>query len=386
MDNPTLIIVSLKYSPVHNALCRGLGEPLRALGVRIKYLLPSSSAWTVPTFQLENVVFLGNSQNVQTVLWDSLAIATFRRRRVSQLFRKLQPTLIVFQSSHPANAVVASLARTTAPGVKIWQLLHEPHVHDKGKHGWKRVLLIAGQEWGTRRLLPHLDGVLVPSEQALIQMRHAYPDFPGRVLKVPLLFEDRRTGDNPARKFFSFIGHAVPAKGIDAFFEMVQTAADLGKDWAFQIATSTDVAPYLRGLSGSARSRLRVVSKARLRDDEIDDAIRQSWAVLAPYRWVTQSGVLPVAFMHGTPVISTAIGAMPESVIPGQTGYLVNPGCRFSEWEEKFHLIQINFPTLSAHCREFFQDHFDARRGPEFLRPMLDSILESATTKESMSS
>jgi glycosyltransferase involved in cell wall biosynthesis len=253
-------------------------------------------------------------------------------------------------------------------------LLHEPYVHDKLKHGRMRSLLIAAHELAVRATLPLLDGVLVPSDEALLQMKAAYPDYPGTVLKVPLLFEDRSKAEASVRRYFSFIGHAVLVKGIDTFFEIVEVSASREAKWMFQIATSTDISVYLSRLSKNARACLHIVNKPRLPDSEIDEAIRTSWAVVAPHRRITQSGVVPVAFMHGTPVISTRVGGMPEWVIPGKTGYLISQEASFDEWQEAFRKVQTNFSDLSLNCRQFFLDHFDARLGPGFLRPMLESV------------
>lgn len=374
MNGPVVLIACLKYSPVHNALCRALGEPLRPLGLEVKYLLTQSLAWTVPPSQLNDVTWLGTSRNAPEVVWDTLATSTWLRSRLTRPFQELRPSLLLFEASHPTNSLVAALARSSVPGIKVWFLLHEPYVREKNKHGHLRSLLIVGQEWGTRRLLPQLDGVLVPSDEAVRQMKVAYPGFRGVVLKVPLLFEDRCAERDVQRRYFSFIGHAVPAKGIDTFFELVRLSAESGRDWSFQIATSTDISAHLAVLSDAAHSQLRVINKPQLKDEEIDQAVRESWAVLAPYRRVTQSGVVPIAFMHGTPVISTCAGGMPECVVEGETGYLVDVEAKFSDWEAKFHQVKSNLPRLSTRCRDYFANHFDARRGPEFLRPMLDSI------------
>ena len=370
-----MLIVSLKYSPVHNAHCRALGEPLRTQGFHVQYLLAQSLAWTAPQSQLPYTIFWGDSSSPRGVLIDTLAALSFGRRTLAEALRQVRPDLLLFESSHPANASLAALTRRVLPQTQIWLLLHEPYVREKAKHGRVRQLLIAAQEWGTRRLLPYLDGVLVPSLEAQRQMREAYPGFKGGVLRVPLLFEDRSLPEPAERRYFSFIGNAVPAKGIDRFFEFVQTAADQNAPWQFQVATSTNIVPSLNHLSPNARSRLKVVSKPRLPDAEIDQAIRESWAVLAPYRRVTQSGVLPVAFMHGTPIISTREGGMPEFVIPGETGFLVEVDDPFWVWEEQFGQVLADFERLSANCRQSFLAHFDARRGPEFLRPTLNSAL-----------
>jgi glycosyltransferase involved in cell wall biosynthesis len=352
VDPKRVLVVSLKYSPVHGAHCLALGEPLREMGYDVRYLLSNALGWTLPDEAKPFVRFTGSSRNVQEVIWDSIADRAWRRADTLEFLRDVQPAAVVFESSHPSNEVIAVLARRACPGTSLWMLVHEPHVADKGKHGLPRSLIIAGHEWTLQRLTRCLDGVLLASEEAVQQFRAAYPDFGGTVLRVPLLFADRASSVPGERHYFSFIGHAVPAKGIDVFFQMVETSASLGRQWQFQIATSTSISRHLRGLSPAARRTLRAVSRPRLSDGEIDEAIRGSWAVLAPYRRVTQSGVLPVAFMHGTPVISTRAGGMPEFVVPGETGYLVEQDARFDDWE--------------------------ARLGPSYLRPMLDAISPSS--------
>ncbi len=45
-------------------------------------------------------------------------------------------------------------------------------------------------------------------------------------------------------------------------------------------------------------------------------------AVVLPYRNATQSGVVQLAYGYGLPVIVTPVGALPEMVRPGQTGWI----------------------------------------------------------------
>jgi glycosyltransferase involved in cell wall biosynthesis len=373
-NRSSVLIASFKYSPVHSVLCLALGEPLRPLGFRVSYLLPYSLRWAIPDVYFKDMTFFGLSRNAKEVLWDTLAASSWQRSNLHRLLQQVRPSILLFESSHPANEVFATLARKMIPEIRIWMLIHEPYVREKSKHGWFRSLFITAQEWGVKRLVSYLDGVIVCSEEALRQTKVALPDFPGLVLKMPLLFEDRSVRETNERHSFSFIGHAVPAKGVDTFFRMIQSSADLGKEWEFQIASSTDVSHFLRALSENARAHLKVINHPHLSDEEIDQALRESWAVLAPYRRVTQSAVVPTAFMHGTPVISTPLGGMPESVIDGETGYLVDAEADFAAWEERFHQVQVNFARLSANCRQFFLDHFDANLGPRYLRPMLKSI------------
>jgi len=52
---------------------------------------------------------------------------------------------------------------------------------------------------------------------------------------------------------------------------------------------------------------------------------RQASVVVLPYIEATQSGVIPLAYTFGKPVIATTVGSLPEMVEHGRTGYLVPP-------------------------------------------------------------
>lgn len=47
--------------------------------------------------------------------------------------------------------------------------------------------------------------------------------------------------------------------------------------------------------------------------------------VVLPYIEATQSGVVPVAYNYGKPVVATSVGALPDCVIDEVTGLLVPP-------------------------------------------------------------
>lgn len=60
-------------------------------------------------------------------------------------------------------------------------------------------------------------------------------------------------------------------------------------------------------------------------DEKRAELFRRASVVVLPYIEATQSGVIPVAYSFGKPVVATTVGGLPAQVDDGKTGYLVPP-------------------------------------------------------------
>ena len=67
-------------------------------------------------------------------------------------------------------------------------------------------------------------------------------------------------------------------------------------------------------------------------DDDIQALLSGHHLVVAPYRSATQSGIAPLAFAVGRPVVTTRVGSLAEVVIDGVTGTLA-PGRHQTVWD-----------------------------------------------------
>jgi len=66
-----------------------------------------------------------------------------------------------------------------------------------------------------------------------------------------------------------------------------------------------------------------IVHNAWVSDEERVELFQRAALVVLPYTSATQSGVVPIAYMYGKPVVATRVGALPEYVEHGRTGLLV---------------------------------------------------------------
>ena len=67
------------------------------------------------------------------------------------------------------------------------------------------------------------------------------------------------------------------------------------------------------------------VHNAWISDEERSRMFSEASVVVLPYVEASQSGVIPIAYTYGKPVIATNIGGLPEMVEHGRTGLLVEP-------------------------------------------------------------
>jgi glycosyltransferase involved in cell wall biosynthesis len=138
-----------------------------------------------------------------------------------------------------------------------------------------------------------------------------------------------RSDVNSAAPFALFFARIEAYKGVGILIEAMRQMEALAQPASpsasapprVVIAGEGDVRPYAaERLPGNVEIRNRLI-----KDDEAIDLFRNCSVVVLPYIDATQSALIASAYFFGKPVIITRTGALPEYVVEGETGWVIEP-------------------------------------------------------------
>jgi glycosyltransferase involved in cell wall biosynthesis len=206
-------------------------------------------------------------------------------------------------------------------------VVHNPVDHDAGL--WQRL--------AARRVFAGCQALFTHARSMAAELERLYPSIPvgshrlpatGVVGRRPRL-EARDALDLPRdRRIALFLGLIRPYKGVDLLLDAV-AGLSTRSDWLIVIAGE----PWggLGGVLERQVDELGIRSRVRLDlrwipEGEVPTLLAAADLVILPYRRGSQSAVAPMALAQGVPVLSTAVGGVPEVVRDGVNGVIVPPG------------------------------------------------------------
>jgi glycosyltransferase involved in cell wall biosynthesis len=87
-------------------------------------------------------------------------------------------------------------------------------------------------------------------------------------------------------------------------------------------------------------------------NEEVGKYFAVSDVVVLPYVTATQSAAVQTAYAFDKPVLSTAVGGLKDSVIPGQTGYFIEPENAADIAEKVNHFYQNPIPPAKVKAQK----------------------------------
>lgn len=118
---------------------------------------------------------------------------------------------------------------------------------------------------------------------------------------------------------------------------------------------------------------LRISYGKPLSNEEINMSFLRSICIWNGYRFVVQSGVLPKAYMFGTPVLATRVGSFPEFVQHGKNGFFLDSYNPVEIYEYLFK-IKDSLQRMTVECRKTFEETFLWRANVERMKKIIERI------------
>jgi glycosyltransferase involved in cell wall biosynthesis len=279
-------------------------------------------------------------------------------------FSSLGFTHALIYNASTANRMVASALKQN--GTKILYVLHEP------RQPILDFLWAEGPKIGIKGVVAHhysvpvikiADIVLLASRFGLKVYNNSDRKYNASCAYFPLIYDDEAPQDVgallPGKQYFGFMGGLCRAHGFNHFLRFMRSELQRGSDLRFLIASRHPLPAEIKNdpIVKKNPDKLKIQCGRPLSSEEMNLAYAECFCIWNIYRRSTQSGVLPKAFMFGTPVLASSSGSFPEFVKDGVNG-------KFAESRDHQAIsrslsdIRSDRRNFALNCRKTFNEEF----------------------------
>lgn len=254
--------------------------------------------------------------------------------------RKEHFDAIYFESLHTWNLPIMLMSGKA----KTYQVIHEVIPHE-GDSQVKMVDLM------NKAVVKFADTIVLRNKTYIQDMIDRYGISADRVKYLELWrrYPAYTTPVHSGRVLF--FGRINPYKGADNLLEIVRLCPNI----QFDVVGRVD--SQMQGIV----DQLAKEKNVKLNNDYVTEAeMREAFVncdwVIVPYNSASQSGIIIDAYKYSRPVIAFAVGAIPEQVDDGKSGYLVEAGDneKFAAMlKEVMVLSTEQYDAMSRHAYEY---------------------------------
>ena len=207
-------------------------------------------------------------------------------------------------------------------------------VHDPVQHPGLPFLNSVYQDVIQRAFIRIANKIIVHGRSLKKQVLFRYPQFnENNVHVLPhgtfsiyrqwSTVKDYFSGKSNSNNTILFFGSNRPNKGLQYLIKAEQILRSKLQNYKIVLA-GENVSDC--GLTDGRNSSHFEIVDEFIPTEKVPHYFRDASIVVLPYISATQSGIIPLAYAFGKPVVATNVGAIPEIVEEGKTGLLVEPG------------------------------------------------------------
>lgn len=230
-----------------------------------------------------------------------------------------------FVSPHIKNLKTLKAIHRSGLQYKTVYLYHEPITKEVKKNLYKdrgfsfsTLKYVFGLSlFNGKRLVKKFDYIILPSTNAqdIFEKDNTLKKYPHSILHLLFLSEDNY--GKSEKRYFSYIGTVANDHGFSEFIDyLLNDSASC--DLPILIATSSTLdEKIISNLKSKFNENIMIYHGTFLSNELISDLYDQTKVLWLGYKHSAQSGVLPMSYMHGTPVVCSDIPSFKEFAIPG---------------------------------------------------------------------
>lgn len=210
-------------------------------------------------------------------------------------------------------------------------------------------------------------------------MRQTYGEKNIHVMNLPLkdFGKSNKTKPNDIVRFLSF-GHIIYQKNIDLLIEAGNLMYERGLR-GFKISINGTCEDWKFYKSKIKYKDIFECNPNFISNEELLDLFATSHYAVFPYRRVSQSGVLKVAFNYGLPVVVSNIGSFKEEVKEGENGFFFNVGSAESLADVLGNLLKTHQQEYGSRCEKmdtFIKNHYSDEKSAESYLDFFKQIIQ----------
>lgn len=176
------------------------------------------------------------------------------------------------------------------------------------------------------------------SDKDIVVIPSGYEDVPAKPDEALVYYDNTKTN-------FLFQGRIDKYKGLEVLAEAYKRLTKEYRDITLTIAGSGDFSAYEQLCK--ELPNCTVINRWLTNEEVVSLFNDKSVITILPYTSATQSGVINVAMPCGSPIIASRCGGIPEQIIDGKTGYLVEPG-NVEDLYTKMKYVIVNNNELNS--------------------------------------
>jgi glycosyltransferase involved in cell wall biosynthesis len=237
-------------------------------------------------------------------------------RTIFQKIRDFAPDLIHYQGAHPWFDLAFPLLRR----YPLIFTIHDFRTHPGDRPSQKTPFWI---EMFARRRADELIVHTREVRELMVRQLHGKAEKISVIPHIQIGEQPSSAAAEEKEHLILFFGRIWGYKGLEYLIRAEPLISARVPDVQILIAgQGEDFSRYTRMMVHPDRF---IIHNEYISEQCTSEYFRSSSVVVLPYIEASQSGVIPLAYSAGKPVVATTVGGLPEMVEDGRTGYLVPP-------------------------------------------------------------